>query len=210
LGIHLAIMLSPRNEGDFQAVAFDGTTSDAKEPLIATGDAEEEDQGRLEERDLSRLKLGSLLLGLLMGLVTIFAAVLGVPVLVIYFEVKSNADLIVFVLLWSLFYVLALCLLVWKFIRNLVTTTCSEQELRHDRIRQLQCHFFVVAGTGILLICTTVGIFLGAQEGQPVYTYTNMAFSFIFWYKAMRPFLPQIAASRYRRADRRRNKLQTV
>jgi hypothetical protein len=183
-GILLAIM-SPRNEG-FQAVAFNGATSDAKEPLIATGDAEEEDQGRLEERDLSRLKLSSLLLGLLMGFVILFAAVLGEPVLVIYFGVKSNTDYIIFILLSTLFTALASVLLLWRFIRNLVTTTCSEQELRPDRIWQLQCHFFVVAGASICLPCTTMNIFLGTQGlRHAVFTYANMAFSFIFWYKAM-------------------------
>jgi hypothetical protein len=60
-GILLAIM-SPRNDV-FQAV---------KEPLIATGGAEEEDQG-LKERDLASFKLSSLLLGLLAGFFFMYA-----------------------------------------------------------------------------------------------------------------------------------------
>jgi hypothetical protein len=80
--------MSPRHEV-FQAVPFNGATSDAKEPLIASGDAEEEDSG-LEERDLCSIKLSSLLLGLLVGFCFQFSTALGVPVLVIYFAMKST------------------------------------------------------------------------------------------------------------------------
>ena len=50
--------MSPRSEV-FVAIPFDGATSDAKQPLIASGDAGEGDQG-LEERDLSSFKLQAL------------------------------------------------------------------------------------------------------------------------------------------------------
>jgi hypothetical protein len=180
--------MTPRN-GVFQVVPFDDATSDAKEPLIATsGDAKEEDQGRLEERTFARLLLASLLFGWLMGfffsMVTADLQV-GANCLVVYFEMKSNTNVIVFGLLWSLFAVLASVLLIWEFIRNLVAMTCSEQELRHDRIVwQLQCHFSWVAAASMGQAYTTMGILLGTQEGQAVYAYTNMAFCFI-WYKAM-------------------------
>jgi hypothetical protein len=176
--ILLAIM-SPRNEG-FQAVAFDGATSDAKEPLIATGDAEEEDQGRLEERDLSRLKLGSLLLGLLMGFVILFAAVLGEPVLVIYFGVKSNTDYIIFILLRSLFTVVAPFVLILVFIRN----WGHSEELREDMITQLECHFGVGVYAGICLAYILVDVILGNPAHVVEYTFVSMVVVFI-WYKVM-------------------------
>jgi hypothetical protein len=174
--ILLAIM-SPRNEG-FQAVAFDGATSDAKEPLIATGDAEEEDQGRLEERDLSRLKLSSLLLGLLMGCVILFAAVLGEPVLVIYFGVKSNTDYIIFILLRSLFTVVAPFVLILVFIRN----WGHSEELREDMITQLECYFGVGVYAGICLAYILMDVLLGNRAHVVEYTFVSMVVAFI-WYK---------------------------
>jgi hypothetical protein len=53
--------MSPRNEV-FQAIHFDAS-SDIKEPLIATGDAEEE-ENRLEWKALSRIKFS---LGIVCG-----------------------------------------------------------------------------------------------------------------------------------------------
>jgi hypothetical protein len=148
--------MSPCNEQVYQAVPFDGATSDAEEALIAAGgDAEEEEdqQGRLEGRDLPRLKLGPLLFGFFF---MVAAAYLGANCLVIYFEMKSNTNVIAFSRLWGLFTVLASVVLIWEFIRNLVAITCFE-ELRDDRIYQ--------------------------TRGHAVYAYTNMAFCFI-WHEA--------------------------
>jgi hypothetical protein len=179
--------MSPRNEV-FQAVPFDGATSDAKEPLIATGDAEEEDQG-LEERDLARLKLGSLLLGLLAGFFFMFAADLGASCLVIYFEMKSNATVIVFSLLTSLFTVVAPLVLLLEFIRNLVTKTFSavggsSEELREDMILQLQCHFGVGALAVICLACIVMDVLLCMRVHVVEYTFAIMAAFVFIWYKA--------------------------
>jgi hypothetical protein len=63
--------MSPRNEV-FQAIPFDAS-SDANEPLIAAGDAEEKDH-RLQEKVVSRFKFSSLLLGLLVGFFSQFSA----------------------------------------------------------------------------------------------------------------------------------------
>jgi hypothetical protein len=63
--ILLAIM-SPRSNG-FQAISFDGGISyEANEPLIV-GNAEEEEEHRLEEKAIPRFKLSALLFGLLAG-----------------------------------------------------------------------------------------------------------------------------------------------
>jgi hypothetical protein len=168
--------MTTRNEV-FQAVPFDGATSDAKEPLIATGDAEEEDQG-LEERDLARLKLGSLLLGLLAGFFFMFAADLGASCLVIYFEMKSNATVIVFSLLTGLFTVVAPFVLILVFIRN----WGHSEELREDMITQLECYFGVGVYAGICLAYILMDVLLGNRAHVVEYTFVSMVVAFI-WYK---------------------------
>jgi hypothetical protein len=178
--------MSPRNEV-FQAVPFDGATSDAKEPLIATGDAEEEDQG-LEERALSSFNLSSLLLGLLVGFLFQFSTALGVPVLIIYFEMKSNATVIVFSLLTSLFTVVAPLVLLLEFIRNLVTKTFSavggsSEDLREDMILQLECHFGMGSLAGICLAYILMDTLLGLRGHTVKYIFAIIASSFI-WYEA--------------------------
>jgi hypothetical protein len=102
--ILLAIM-SPRNEV-FQAIPFDAS-SDANEPLIANGDAEEADH-RLQEMVFSRLKFSYRLLGLLVGFFSqIFT--LGANVLVITIwgkdaAIKTKTDIFVVSLLCTFFF----------------------------------------------------------------------------------------------------------
>jgi hypothetical protein len=176
----LAIM-SPRNEG-FQAVAFDGATSDAKEPLIATGDAEEEDQG-LEERDLARLKLGSLLFGLLVGFFFMSAAALGVNILVVYFEVKSTTNVIVFILLWGLFILWSLITVMapYVLISEIIRNRGHSKELREDMILQFECHFRVGVLAGICLAWTIAEVLLGTRV-HVEYTFAIMVFA-VIWCK---------------------------
>jgi cation transport ATPase len=145
-------IMFPRNEV-FQAIPFDDATSDAKEPLIATGDAEEEDQQGLEERDLSSFKLSSaLLLGLLVGFFTAISA----NCLAIYVVMKSNTNIIVFSLLWTLFTMVAPLILIWEFIRK------SEELLEHT-VAKLQCLFGVGALAGTCLACTVMDVLLGTR-----------------------------------------------
>jgi hypothetical protein len=172
--------MSPRNEV-FQAVPFDGATSDAKEPLIATGDAEEEDQG-LEERALWSFKLSSLLLGLLAGFFFEFSTALGVPVLVTYFEVKSTTNVIVFILLWNLFTAVAPFVLILVFIRN----WGHSEALREDMITQLECYFGVGVYAGICLAFILVDVILGNPAHVVEYTFTFVSMVVVFiWYKVM-------------------------
>jgi hypothetical protein len=158
--------MSPRNEV-FQAVPFDAT-SDAKEPLIATGDAGEEGQG-LEKRDLSSFKLSSLLLGLLVGFFFQFSTIYCVM------KSKSKTDVILFSLLWSLF-ASATPVLMLVFIRNL---GCSE-ELLEDMILQLECHFGVGVLAGICLACTIMDVLLGTRTHVVAYPLVTMVVAFIW------------------------------
>jgi hypothetical protein len=170
--------MSPRNEV-FQAVPFDCATSDAKEPLIATGNAEEEDSG-LEERDLCSFKLSSLLLGLLVGFYFQFST--------IDFVMKSNADVIVFLyfamkstnafvfsLLWS-FFISAAPVLILVFIRNWGHSV----DLREDMITQLECHFGVGVLAGICLACILMDVLLGNRVHVVEYPLVTMVVAFIW------------------------------
>jgi hypothetical protein len=168
--------MSPRNEV-FQAVPFDGATSDAKEALIATGDAEEEDQGLEEGRDRSSFKLSSLLLGLLVGFF-LQLAFIGANCLVIYFEMKSNTNVIVFSLLWSLLTVVAAVVLVWEFIRNLGRS----EELLEDTVLHMECRFVVGAAAGICLALMFFWASWHALLSIPLGLYIVVAY---IWYKVM-------------------------
>jgi hypothetical protein len=117
--------MSPRNKV-FQTTPFDAS-SDANQPLIAAGDAEDEDH-RLEKKAFSRFKFSSLLLGLLVGFFSQFSA-LGVIFLVSSiwgedFVTKSKAAIIVLSLLCSCFHS-AIAFVILGFLRNLVAITYS-------------------------------------------------------------------------------------
>jgi hypothetical protein len=112
--------MSPRFQG-FQAVSLDGDPSyEANEPLIvATGDAEEDEEEvhRLDEKAFSCLH--SVLLGLLAGFV-MQISMLGARQLVITISgedlaTKSKTEFVVFGLIWIFFTAI--------FLRNLVMIT---------------------------------------------------------------------------------------
>jgi hypothetical protein len=95
--------MSPRNEV-FQAIPFDAS-SDVNGTLIAVGDAEEEEDHRLQEKVFSRFKFSSLFLGLLVGFFYQFST-LGMKFLVITIwgedvVAKSKTDIFVIILLCS-------------------------------------------------------------------------------------------------------------
>jgi hypothetical protein len=183
--ILLAIM-SPRNEL-FQAIPFDAS-SDANEPLIAAGDAEEEHQG-LDEKALSSFKLSSLLLGLFVGFFIQFST-LGANCLAIWgndFVMKSNPDVILFSLLWSLF-TSAMPVFMLVLIRNLVKITCSaigsrSEELLEELILQLDCRFGVGTLAGFCVAWTITDVLLG-MRAQVAYSLFIIAVAFA-WYKMM-------------------------
>jgi hypothetical protein len=107
--------MSPRYHA-FRHFSLDGGASyEANEPLVvATGDAEEEEDHRLEERVFSHF------LGLLAGFITQIS-IMGAKVLLITLSgedlaTKSKTKFVVFdLLLWSFFIAI--------FLRNLVTNT---------------------------------------------------------------------------------------
>jgi hypothetical protein len=166
-------MCSPRNEV-FQAIPFDGATSDAEEPMIATGgnaEEEEDQQGRrLEERTFARLFLASLLFGWLMGfffsMVTADLQV-GANCLVVYFEMKSNTDLIVFILLWSLFTLVAPLVLILVLISSCNLGGRSELGLLEADTAFLW--YMGGAAAGICLACTTMDVLLGTRGARVGY-----------------------------------------
>jgi hypothetical protein len=177
--------MSPRNDV-FQAIPFDAP-SDANEPLIAAGDAEEEDQG-LDEKALSSFKRSSLLLGVLVGFFIQFST-LGAECLAIWgkdFVLKSDTDIAVFSILWSLF-TSAMPVLILVIIRNLVTITYSagsgSEELLEEIVLQLECRFGVGVLAGFCLAWTITDILLG-MHAQFAYCLVAIVVA-LFWYKFM-------------------------
>jgi hypothetical protein len=162
----------PRNEV-FQNTHFDAS-SDANEPLIAAGDAEEEDQ-RLEEKTFFRFKFSYRLLGLLVGFFGYFSA-LGVHVLsiTIWGEdalTKSKTDFLVFSLLHT-FCFSAIAFAILRFLRNLVAINYStiggrSQDLLEEMVLYMECGFVVGAMVGISLAWAMVAVLLGITA-QPM------------------------------------------
>jgi hypothetical protein len=177
--------MSPRNEV-FQAINFD-VSSDANEPLIAAGDAEEENE-RLDEKAFSSFNLSSALLGLLVGFFIQFST-LGAECLAIWgkdFVLKSHTDIAIFSLLWSLF-TSAMPVLILTLIRNLVTITYSagtgSEKFLEDIILQLECRFGVGVLAGFCLAWTITDILLGIRV-QVAYCLVAIVVA-VCWYKFM-------------------------
>jgi hypothetical protein len=179
--------MSPRNEV-FQAIPFDAS-SDASEPLIAAGDAAEEDH-RLEEKTFSRFKFSCLLLGLLVGFFIQFST-LGVKLLVlsIWGEdiVQSKTKTFFFCILWSFFYS-AMAFVIFGFIRNLVTITYSagggrSNDFLEYMLFHMEFHFIAGALVGINLAWTVTDLVLGMSAPlAPVYSFGGLAVA-LLWVK---------------------------
>jgi hypothetical protein len=180
--------MSPHSE-IFQAIPFDAS-SDASEPLIASGDAEEEDH-RLEEKAFSRFKFSSLVLGLLVGFFIQFST-LGANFLVITIwgtavVTKSQTDIVVFSLMWSIF-TSSMAIVILGFLRNLVTITYSavagrSKDLLEEMVLHMECRFVVGALYGICFAWTLTDILLG-MRAQIVYSLVTLVVA-LFWCKIM-------------------------
>jgi hypothetical protein len=148
--------MSPRSNG-FQAISFDGGISyEANEPLIV-GNAEEEEEHRLEEKAIPRFKLSALLFGLLAGFGMVLVITLSGEDLAIK---NSKTKFEVFYLLWSFF----TAAIARRFLRNFVTMNYwTVGGLLEEMV--LYLHFSV----GIGLAWTTTGAILGMRT-QTWYT----------------------------------------
>jgi hypothetical protein len=180
--------MSPSNQV-FEAIPFHA--SDANEPLIAAGDAEEDEDYRLEEKSFSRFKFSSTLLGLLVGFFIQFST-LGANFLVITIwgedvVTKSKADIVIFSLLWS-FFTSAMAIVILSFLRNLVTITYSaiggrSKDLLEEMVLHMECRFVVGALVGVCLAWTMTDILLG-MRAQIVYSLFTLVVA-LFWCKVM-------------------------
>jgi hypothetical protein len=159
--------MSPHNE-IFQAIPFDASY-EANEPLIAAGDAEEEEEDQLlEEKAFSRCKISALLLGLLVGFFTPFS-VMGTNLLVITvwgedLVTKSKNNIFVLVLLWS-YFTAAMAIASLEFLRKLLTITYSAvggrfRDMPEETVWRMECRFFL----GACLAWTTVGAIFGGMS----------------------------------------------
>jgi hypothetical protein len=181
--------MSPRNE-DFQS-PFDAS-SDVNEPLIAAGDAEEEDH-RLEEKALSRFKFCSLLLGLLVGFFA-YSSTLGGTILVTTMwgedvVTKSKTNTLVVIALGSFFYS-AIVFVILRFIRNLVAITYSasggrSEELLEEVVSDMECGFVMGTLVGLSLFWTKATDVLLGMRAQAMYSLVALLMVIFFWRKIM-------------------------
>jgi hypothetical protein len=176
-----------RNEyEDFEAIPFDAS-SDADEPLVAMGDAEEEDH-RLEEKAFSRFKLSSLLLGLLVGFFIQCSAQEVFSLIIINWskeDITKTRIGIVFLLLS--FFIMAIL----ESLRTLVRITYSaaggrSKDLLEDMILHMELRFVAGSLVGICLASTMMLVILG-MRAQIVYSPMALVVA-LFWYKIMMIF----------------------
>jgi hypothetical protein len=159
--------MSPRYESS-QAICFDtsydanepliaaGDVSyEANEPLIAAGDAEEEEDHRLEEKTFSRL---GLLVGFFIQFSVIETNLLVITLCSENLVTKSKRNIVVFSLLWS-FFTAAMVIASLRFLRNLVTITCSAAGGRSKDLLKVKqvVHMEYGFGVGHLLAWTIWG-----------------------------------------------------
>jgi hypothetical protein len=176
--------MSPRNKM-FQAIPVH-TPYEANEPFIPAGDAEEEEDHRLEEEAFSRCKISALLLGLLVGFFTPLS-IMGTNLLVITVwgeDLVTMSKNHVFFPLWSCF-TATMALASLGFLRNLVTITYSAvggpfRDMPEKIVWRMECRFFLGA---CLAWTTTVAIF-GGMRAQTKYSLVMLVVA-LFWCKIM-------------------------
>jgi hypothetical protein len=181
--------MSPRNEV-FEAISFDAS-SDASEPLIAAGDAEERDH-RLEDKVVSRFKFLYRLLGLLVGFFCQFSTLLVNFLLITIWGVdivtKSKTDAFVFSLLCTFFFS-AIVFVISGFLRNRVAITYSavggrSKELLDEMVLYMESDFAVGFLLGLSLAFTMAAVRLG-MSAQTVYFLVALLVVAFFWYKIL-------------------------
>jgi hypothetical protein len=180
--------LTPLTPPLMPANPFDAS-SDASEPLIAAGDAEEEEDHRLEEKVFSRFKFYSLLLGLLVGFFSQFFA-LGVDYLLITMwgeDVVTKSKTAIFVInFFCIFFCLAIVFVILGFLRNRAAITYSviggrSKGLPEEMALHIEYHYDMGALVGIVLAWTVVAVRLG-MRAQAVYSLVALLVA-LFWCK---------------------------
>jgi uncharacterized membrane protein len=179
----------PRNEV-FQAIPFDAS-SDASEPLIAAGDAEE-DYHRLQEKVVSRFKFSYRLSGLLVGFFSQFYFLAAHFLLITVWgeDVVTKSKTRIFVLsLLCCFFFWAIASVISGFLRNRVATAYSaiggrSKELLDEMVLHMENHFVVGFLIGLSLACT-MSAFLWKMTAQTVYCAVALLVGAFLWYKIM-------------------------
>jgi hypothetical protein len=191
--------MSHRNEV-FQAIPFEASY-DVNEPLIAAGDAEEEDR-RLQEKVVSRFKFSSLLLGLLVGFFCHFFSLGGrFLVITVWGEdaaIKTKTDIFISLLCSLFFLVIAIGFL---FLLNWVAITYSaiggrSRDLPEEMVLHIECRFAVGVLVGISLAWTMTAVHVATRthtdyylavrlglRAQTVYSLVALLVGAFFWYK---------------------------
>jgi hypothetical protein len=174
--IYSFAVMSPCNEV-FQAIPFDAS-SDANEPLIAAGDAEEEDH-RLEEKAFfSRFKLFSLLLGLLVGFYFQLAFFFVETISGKDVATKSTTDIVAVSLIWTLLS-LVMVFVVWEFLRNTMNYSAAGGR---SKDLHMVCRFSVGALVGIYSAWIMTAVLMGTRV-QIVYSSAVSLVVALLWYE---------------------------
>jgi hypothetical protein len=174
--------MSHRNEV-FQAIPFEAS-SDVNEPLIAAGDAEEEEDRRLQEKVVSRFKFSSLLLGLLVGFFCqFFALEVNGLVITIWGEDAASQSVSVF---FVVFFFLAISYVILGFLRNWVAITYSaiggrSKDFPEEMVLLIEDHYDTGALVGIGLVWAMTAVRLGLRA-QTVYSLVALLVA-LFWCK---------------------------
>jgi hypothetical protein len=174
-------IMSPRNEV-LTAIPFE-ISYEANKPLIPAGDAEEEEDHRLEEEAFFSCNISALLLGLLVGFLISFS-IMGTKLLVITLSgedliTKSTTHIVVFSLLWGLF-TAATAIASLGFLRNLVTITYSavgerSNDMLEKMVWRMECRFFVSA-----CLAWTMTDVLWGMWAQPVHSLVMLAVALLW------------------------------
>jgi hypothetical protein len=187
--------MSLRNEV-FQTIPFDASF-DVNTPLIAVvGDAEDEEDHRLQEKFFSRFRLFYRLLGLVVGFFGNFSTLGGhFLVVTIWGEdavIKTKTGIIfVLILFCSFFYSAAIVFAILGFLRNLVAITYSaiggrSKELLEEMVLHMEYGFVVGTMVGLSIVWPMAAVRWGTRaQTMPMYSLTTLLVVAFFWRKIM-------------------------
>ena len=169
----------------FQAIPYNGPSSEAAEPLIQS------DEKKLDERIFSRFKMSALALGLLVGLF-IQLSTLGANFLVISLwgeDIlnKTRQDIVWFSLIWS-FLTSAMAIVILAFLRGIVSLTYfsilkESSDILEEMVLHLECRFVVGALIGVCVAWTVTDAVMGMTT-QIIYSAVTLAISLV-WCRVM-------------------------
>jgi hypothetical protein len=172
-----------RNEV-FLALPFDAS-SDASEPLIAAGDAKEQEDHRLEEKASTRFKLFSLLLGLLVGFYIQHVFFFVETISGEDAATKSKTGTVVLSLLYAFLSLGVMVFVVWELLRNTINYSAI-WGLSKDFIEEMIAYMYhgFIVGTSLVGLLRMVENVLFDMRLPTAY-YFFLSLGAFFWREIM-------------------------